>query len=313
MNIRAILFSLGIFTISFLMHPFFAAADDGKSGISVSPMFQDIILNLDETSQTFTIDATNTTDSLITLRMSLLDFGSLDESGGVAFLGAEQNLEKKYSIASWIRLDRDALVLGSGESQSVQVTIENRETLSPGGHYGAVVFKVENSGADAVDENGKPSIAVNQSFSSLIFAKKLGGEIYDLDMRSAEPRYSWMHLPESISMRFQNKGNVHVVPRGIVTLTNPLGSMVQKGIINQESAIILPETFRSFVVRPLDIATAFIPGYYTLSMQYRYDGKADFTIQTQRFFFLPPVVLMGMMIIVGLIIWKRKHKKYIKN
>lgn len=308
MNIRGALFSLGIFTISFLSHPISVAADDGKNGISVSPMFQDITLNQDEKSQTFAIDATNTTASLVTLRMSLVDFGSLDESGGVAFLGAEQNVEKKYSIASWIRLDRDVLVLGAGESQSVQVTIENRETLSPGGHYGAVVFKVENSGIDVVDENGKPSISVNQSFSSLIFAKKIGGEVYDLDMRSVDRKHSWLHLSESVSLRFQNKGNVHVVPRGIVTITNPLGSVVQKGIINQESAILLPETFRSFVVRPLHLANALVPGYYTISIQYRYDGKEDFTTQTQRFFFLPPVVIVCIAGVAGIIFWKKKRK-----
>ena len=302
-------FFLISFLISFFANPFSVSADDGQKGISVSPMFQEISLQEHQESQTFSMEASNTTGSLVTLRLSVLDFGSLDESGGVAFLGAEQNFEKQYSIASWIRLDRDALVLGPGESQTVNVTFENRESLSPGGHYGAVVFKVENSGADTVDENGKPNIAITQSFSSLVFAKKTGGEVYDLDMRSVDVQKSFFHLPESLTFRFQNKGNVHVVPRGTVVVTDPKGGVMQKGVINQESSIIMPETFRSYAVRPSSFFLAYVPGYYTIATEYRYDGKEDVVTQSSRFFYVPVFEIVMVMCFIGFFMWKRKRKK----
>ncbi len=285
-----------------LASPFFASADDSQNGISITPMFQEVILDQDSSSKTFSLQVSNTTGSLVTLRLSVLDFGSLDESGGVAFLGAEQNFEKQFSIASWIRLDRDALVLGPGESQTVEVTFENRETLSPGGHYGAIFFKMENSGADTVDANGKPNIAVSQSFSSLIFAKKLGGERYDLGVPDIVISKSFFFLPKSVSLRFQNKGNVHVVPRGTVTITDPRGNMVERSVINEESAIILPETFRTYVTRPSIFARSFLPGYYTVTVQYRYDGNEDFAAKSTRFFFIPwqdvfLAILPGVMVI----------------
>ncbi|MDD5083961.1 MAG: hypothetical protein PHT88_03450 [Candidatus Moranbacteria bacterium] len=292
----------------FFASPFSAWADEDQKGISVSPMFQEISLGEGQSSQTFSIEAFNTTDTLITLRLSVLDFGSLDESGGVAFLGAEQNFEKQYSIASWIRLDRDALVLGPGESQSVQVTFENRDSLSPGGHYGAVVFKVENSGSDTVDENGKSKIAISQSFSSLVFAKKVGGVLYDLNMRSVERETNWFHLPASITTRFQNKGNVHVVPRGTIVVTDPLGKVVQKGVINPESAIILPETFRSYVTRPVLLGAALVPGYYTLTTQYRYDGRDDVITHSFRFTYVPFFEIVPMIVLLGGFVWWRKKK-----
>lgn len=299
-------YTFGIAAACFLLvSPFFASADDLQNGISISPMFQEVVLDKDSPSKTFSLQASNTTDSLVTLRLSVLDFGSLDESGGVAFLGAEQNFEKQYSLASWIRLDRDALVLGPGESQTVEVTFENRESLSPGGHYGAIFFKMENSGADTVGANGKPNIAVSQSFSSLIFAKKLGGERYDLGAPDIGISKSFFFLPQSFSLRFQNKGNVHVVPRGTVTVTDPRGNMVEKGIINEESAIILPETFRTYVVRPSVFARSFLPGYYTATVQYRYDGNEDFASKNTRFFFMPwqdsALLLCG----VAFLVWRR--------
>ena len=295
----------------FWMYPSYASADDGEKGIAVSPMFQEVVLHQNDEGRTFSITASNTTDAFVTLRLSVVDFGSLDESGGVAFLGAQENLEKHYRIASWIRLDRDALVLGSGESQEVSVTLENRETLSPGGHYGAIIFQVERNSSDMMPYDGKPTIAISQSFASLIFAKKMGGEVYGLELKSMDVQKNTFRLPESIALRFRNTGNVHAVPRGTVAITDPLGHTVRKGIINEESSIVLPETYRSYIVRPAALMIASVPGYYTITAQYRYDGKTDATTQSIRFLYVPwfeivAVFVSGSLFLFWLLRRKRK-------
>jgi hypothetical protein len=58
---------------------------EAATGFSLSPMFQTITLS-DETSQEFSVTVSNDTTAVATFRLSVLDFGSLDESGGVAFL-----------------------------------------------------------------------------------------------------------------------------------------------------------------------------------------------------------------------------------
>lgn len=311
---RIICFCLSI-AMAFTLFQERVFAEGNIQGLSISPMFQEVSLdanNKDDRIKTFPIDVSNTTDSLITLRLSLFDFGSLDESGGVAFLGAEENFEKKYSLASWMSLDRDAIALGPGEKQTVIVSVENRESLSPGGHYGAIIFKTEkNSNESNEDGSHAANIAVNQSFASLIFVKKVNGAIYDLALKDYEMKKNWFQLSDTLRIRFQNKGNTHVVPRGLVTIADPLNRMVKKGVINPESAIILPEIFRTYPVEIKSVARAFIPGWYTISIQHRYDGKDDFTVQSESFFYIPPIVIF-VPVIIGLLVLvliKRKRTK----
>ncbi len=255
----------------------------GETGLTVTPVFQEVTLATDEAEARFSITLTNQTDGPLVLRPSVVDFGSLDESGGVAFLGASDNLVRKYSLASWMRPEKDIVSLEVGESEDLRVVIENRESLSPGGHYGAVLFTIGNEEGDAKEN----VVAVNQLLSVLVFAKKEGGEIYRLNLLDRTWERSLLFGLSQTSLRFQNEGNVHIVPRGIVTLTDPLGRIVEKGVINTESGLVLPESQRTFVTKLSLVTPLLIPGRYTLRTDYRYDGQEAFESAADTIVLLP--------------------------
>lgn len=310
---RKILFS---FLISFFVLLSFlkncqAESQVNDNGFSIAPFFQEVALEKDQPYAKFNLEVSNNTAMPVVFKLAVLDFGSLDESGGVAFLGAsEKNLTNRYGLASWVVLEKDALALNPKEKQSIQVTIQNKESLSPGGHYAAIVLKIENDESDV--ENKSSEVAFNPSFASLIFARKLGGEIYDLRLNNKEVGNNIFSLPSSIDLRFRNSGNVHTVPRGAVSLIDPLGKEVMKGVINQESGLILPETFRIFSIDLKKVALAYFPGRYKLFVRYRFDGKEDFVTEEQTINFVPlPVILFSLIIALLLIIygWFRIIKK----
>ena len=274
-------------------------AEGKPPGFSISPSFQEINIQKDQASVPFSIEVKNTTGAPVVFRVSVLDFGTLDESGGVAFLGSSDNL--KYSLASWVDLPNDTLVLNPGESQSVKGNIENKESLSPGGHYGAVFFKVEDNEKSA--SGGESSIAFNPSFASLLFVRKVGGEIYDLSLNSEDFAKSILVLPGQMKLRFRNSGNVHVAPRGTIEISDPLGRQVSKGIINADSSLILPETFRVFPVTLIKITPAVIPGRYTLEINYRYDGESDFSSEKIKFFLFPPIFTAALAVLIALAVY----------
>jgi hypothetical protein len=283
-----------------------AESPDKFRGFTISPLFQEIIIDKDQKDSLFTLDVTNTTDAPQVLRISVLDFGTLNETGGVAFLGSSQDF--KYSLASWISLEKDAIVLNPGESQRVNGTIENKESLSPGGHYGAVFFKSEDKN---ISEDNASSVAFDPSFASLLFVRKIGGEIYGLNLKSQDNNAKLLKLPSKINLRFQNTGNVHVSPRGIVSLTDPLGREVRKGIINLDSSIILPEAFRVYPISIKPIANSFLPGIYTLAVYYRFDGKEEFALVKKKMLVIPPLFYFAIIIIFVLLAaafyaWKKK-------
>jgi hypothetical protein len=177
------------------------------------------------------------------------------------------------------------VTLEPGEVRSVKVRIENRESLSPGGHYGALVFKTVSPVKPDI-----PSVTINQIFSSLVLVKKTGGAVYGLDLVSVEHPDQRFSFGATVVPRFKNPGNVHVVPRGEASVTDPFGRLVYRGVINEGSAIILPETFREFPFKLFPVEKAFVPGPYVLTLKYRYDGEDTFETWSKRSFFFPPLL-----------------------
>lgn len=304
-----------IFTLLFLLlfsviNPDPVAAQKETSGLTLSPPFKEITLKNEASQSSYFIEITNQTSKGQILYLSVVDFGSLNESGGVAFLGTEREiLERKYSLASWVSLEKDTLEVESGKAQKIKVTIINKESLSPGGHYAAVVATL-NSGKEE-----SRNISLNAAFASLIFVKKTGGEIYRLDLIEKEIHSNLFNLPDKIDLRFQNRGNVHVVPRGTVTVADSKGTIISRGIINPESGIILPESFRLYQTVLDRLNLPLLPGFYALNIQYRYEGREDFTRDSSAFFYpgiigiAAPIVLL----VIFLILFKIRLEKHEKH
>lgn len=185
------------------------------------------------------------------------------------------------------------------------VRIENRESLSPGGHYGALVFK-----NISPSRSGVPNVAINQILSSLVFVKKTGGAVYGLELASVEYGNHWLGFETRVTPRFKNPGNVHVVPRGEVRVIDPLGRLTYRGVVNEGSTIILPETFRAYPLKLFAVEKAILPGYYVLELDYRYDGRDEKERWSEQFLYIPPLFWVGLALIGVLIVvffWRRRR------
>ncbi len=275
--------------------------------LSVTPMFQEVVIN-DEREAQAEVTLTNTTQAITPFRLSVYDFGNLDESGGVAFLGAKGDLRSNYALAEWMKIDRDTVSLAPGESATIQVTIRNDDTLAPGGHYGAVVFQ---SAKDP--ERGAPNtIAINHMVAALLFVKKVGGANPKLALIEQQETSGPFRLPE-MTLRFRNEGNVHVVPRGMLELRDPAGRLVAKGIINEATSLVLPETERLFPVKLFPVKRAWLPGWYTLDTSYRFDGEEQFTVSTKRYFSFPPLTLgLGLFLGGVYVAWRSWRRRKLR-
>lgn len=291
-----------------------AARAEGEGSFSVSPLFSDISLDTTETLKSFFLTVSNTTSDPVVLRISLVDFGSLNESGGIAFLGKESNGTNRYALASWITPEKDVVTLLPGAEEQIKLTVENKESLSPGGHYAAALFSVEPE--EGRSEDAEPNVSLNPTFSALIFAKKEGGIIRELAFKETriDTRSLWSALPEKALVRFQNSGNVDLTPRGRIILTDPLGRSVAKGILNEDSARILPESFRNCSVMLRPIAPRLVPGFYTLSTEYRFDGQDNAQSAPKQRVFAWGVAFwwlvgVGLLLFIGVRVFRRLRSR----
>jgi hypothetical protein len=255
-----------------LLLPLVPASVSANGGVTIAPASQEVVLAPDADETSFELRLTNRDTSDVTLRLRAVDFNALDESGGVAFVGLKPGEnETKYGLTNWLRFATETVTVVSGQTEVIQVAIDNRDDLEPGGHYGAVIAVP----VDPANPSATPEVDILPATAALVLLKKMGGERYGLSLDRTELTTSFWQLPTRIGLRFQNTGNIHVVPRGTVTIRGPGGQDVAKALINETSATVLPETFRKIQSSFMLLERAFWPGRYEAEIRWRYDGSEE--------------------------------------
>lgn len=282
-----------------LVAPVSAATDPPLSAITIEPYLQEVVLQPGEAAKSFKLEVTNNTSANFDFKLQAVDFGSLDETGGVLFTGGRGNeLASKYGLANWLVLDLGSRSLAPGQKTAIEVTIDNRSDLAPGGHYAAIVLASQ----AGQGQPGQALVNLQKNLSALVFAKKVGGEIYDLKLDRVDFSKNLLVLPSKVNLRFQNTGNVHVVPRGLVVITDPFNRVVRRGVINPESGIILPGSFRVYPTQLSATGGLNLPGPYKLSINYRFDGQDEFQAATLRFSYVGwplGLILLGVLVFLA--------------
>jgi hypothetical protein len=105
---------------------------------------------------------------------------------------------------------------------------------------------------------------------------------------------------------------VHLVPRGTVELFGPNGNLISRGVINQNSGFILPESFRQFDVNFANQNQPWLPGKYKLVTSWRFDGREEMTTETITYWYVGKLFLWLMLVLCLVIVcilfikWRNK-------
>jgi hypothetical protein len=243
------------------------------TGITITPSQKELVVSSGLINARTEIVLTNHTGKNLEATVRLVDFKSLDDTGGIA-LSQPGLAANKYGLANWMELPNgNMLTLLDGQSTTIPVIVVNRFDLTPGAHYGAVVVTI--GGSSALTSN---QASFKQELASLLFVKKLGGEDYSLQLQSLVADHGHTAVPDSATLRFKSAGNVYVVPRGYVTVTDDKSVVYAKGIINAQSNLVLPGTSRQFITPLQTIAPATKhSGRFKLTAYYRYDGQKNYS------------------------------------
>jgi len=267
-------------------------------GVTIAPPFQEITILQGQSSLPQSFSVSNNSDNPVTFTLKAVDMGALDDTGGVAFSGLTANYQQKYGLAKWVQLDQPSVSIEAHMSQAVPFTIINDDTLSPGGHYGAIVITFNQQSTA-----GSNAVGLNPQAATLLFVHKVGGDIYKLNFANGAGSTSWWELPKQLTIKLRNDGNVHVVPRGVVTLIDPHGHVIGRGIINPESSLILPEHTRDYTIVWQQVKRVMWPGTYTAKVDYRFDGSDAFQTAEYKIRYINLPFFMAVFIIGVAIVW----------
>ena len=112
------------------------------------------------------------------------------------------------------------------------------------------------------------------------------------------------------STTLTNNGNVHVQPKGVITIKNIFGGQVATADVNQLSANILPGSDRIFNNVWKD--PGFKLGYYTATITLNYGNPAQTITSSTGFWIIPwmTLLVLGVLLILLIVALYFAIKKY---
>jgi hypothetical protein len=294
-----------ILAFAFLLLPLKTHAQTQK-GITVMPSIMHVDLSTDPSEYDLTY--INTTNYAVGLTLSAQDFSEFNNTYQIDYLSAKDAANYKYSLSSWISFENKNFDLNPGEKKTIRVYID-KTRITKGGHYASLL-------AEIGQPNGGQNSNLKAVLASLLFVRAATGqEIEDGKIITFEPSRDWLDFPTSFIVRFQNNGNVYVVPYGLVQIYDPLGNLVAKTIFNNSSLDALPESIRRYDTSIEAYQKVLLPGFYTAKVNLHFGNTNKKTAATVKFFsqgmFDFPKIGLGIIIILllGFYLRKKMRKK----
>jgi hypothetical protein len=299
---------LQVFCLLFLSTFFFTfstASAQSALSLSISPTLFDMSANPTQ-EWTSMIRIINPNPYEITVFANPVNFAPQGEGGQGKFLPVINEETKGQTIAEWIDVTREAIVIKAEQVTELPFIIKVPEDAPPGGHFAALLI-----GTRPPDDDDKIQVKTSQIVTSLVFLKVTGDIIESGSIRSFRTTERLLNKPEAtFELRFENKGNVHILPRGEIKILNMWGQL--RGIlpINRAAMFgnVLPDSIRQYTFTWTGEWSFADMGRYTAlaTLAYGEDGR-QFAHQEIAFWVIPwkilSVVLLVLLGFISLFTW----------
>lgn len=312
MNNRKLILLIIFFVVNFSGSTVQLAYAESQS-LSVTPPLFQLSIERGDVWQS-SIRVVNSNNYPLTVYTKVVNFAPEGEEGRGRFIPILNPDENKATVAEWIEIPEGPYVIPPEQTQEISFFVEVPENAAPGGHFAAILVGTEPSQA-----NETLAVSTSQSVASLFFVRIEGDIIENGSIREFSILDRSIEYPAAeFSLRFENKGNVHLQPRGNIVISNMWGK--QRGLIpiNNESHFgnVLPESIRDFHFSWKGERSLADIGLYKaiLTLGYGEDGIKS-TSATAYFWVVPIKGALVTLIVIGLIIasitWM--IRRYVRN
>lgn len=191
-----------------------------------------------------------------------------------------------HRMSGWIILPQGMITIPRGKTADIPFTIRVPINADPGGHYAAILV-----GTAPGDKQGGSGTSISSKVTSLIFFRVPGAVIEEGDIRDFFATERMVASPDaSFSLRFENKGNVHLVPQGEIVITNMWGKERGKIVINERTTFgnVLPNSTRKFAFDWHGESNPFEVGRYSAVATLVYGDEGRKTVYRTTYFWVVP-------------------------
>ena len=214
-----------------------------SQSLSVTPPLFQLSVSPGDSWQS-SIKVVNPNPYPLTIYAEVTNFAAAGEAGYGRFIPIDDEPNDKNTLAEWIDIVKTSQTIPPEQSQDVSFLIQVPDNAPPGGHYAAILISTQ-----PTDPEKGQVVQTIQSVTSLFFLR-VEGDVQEVgtirELRAVDP---FVSVPDvTLSLRFENKGNVHLQPKGDIVITNMWGTERGRIPVNYKSNFgnVLPQSIRDF-------------------------------------------------------------------
>jgi hypothetical protein len=294
-----------------------ASTASGASGLSISPLRQQLRLSASE-PYVIQITLKNVTSAPLIAEPIIRDFVSDNVDGNPKIITAP-NYYDPASIKNFFP-DLANIPLAVGQQKTFNVNIKAPANVSPGAYYGLIEFKA--APQSSANNSGNNKVALTAAVSELIFITVPGQVTQKMEVNAiniygntqdTSSGILFTSAPKAAGISVTNLGNSFEQPFGTVNIQNFRGKTVDSYQVNSATVrgLVLPDSSRIFI-NPLKHISS--PGPYTVTASISYGSGSTILIAKKTFWYLPAwiiIVIIAIIILLILAVWlaRRRYKR----
>ncbi|MCA9363113.1 LytR C-terminal domain-containing protein [Candidatus Kaiserbacteria bacterium] len=235
--------------------------------------------------------------------IDIVNFAPQGEVGQGVFIPVSEDESQGKTLAEWIKPQMTSVVIPPEKTVEIPFGIAVPEDAPPGGHFAAILIGTK----PPKEQAGSSQVETSQVVTSLVFLRVTGDIIENGSIREFRATKSLVEKPEvDFELRFQNEGNVHILPQGDIKIYNMWGQ--ERGVIpvNQQALFgnVLPNQIRKYTFAWTGEWSMADMGRYTAEVTLGYGtDQRQFATSRTYFWVLPwKLTLLVFAIIFGFIL-----------
>ncbi len=283
-----------ILLLLFFFVPVYAQAQDSIT-LSISPTLYDMSAEPGQEWRS-NLKVINVNKFDLTVYAEVVNFAPQGEGGDGRFFPVDPTESDGSSLAEWFTITHEAIVIPREKTVEVPFSVKVPDNASPGGHFAAILVGTK----PPETTPGQAKLQTAQVVTSLFFAKVAGDVIESGTIREFTTNKSIFSSPEAtFTLRFENKGNVHLKPQGDIKIYNMWGEERGAIPINQYTNFgnVLPNSIRKFLLTWKGEWSASDIGRYTAVATLGYGTDEKQFTSSKTIFWVLPIKLLSAIII----------------
>ena len=281
--------------------------------LEIDPPFMELSGNPGQTITT-QIEIRNISSGPVVVSNQINDFVAKGETGIPEIL-INSKVKDPYSLSGYIA-PIPSFPLKPQQMEKLNVSINIPSNASPGGHYGVIRF----TGIPAA-LTGHSGVSLSASLGALILLTVNGNIVESLQTHSftVSPNGKgsssfFQNDPFIFNEVFNNTGNEHVVPTGMITIKDMFDHTVLQMYINNERGNVLPGSMRKFTqeISKVNVGSKRFFGRYTASFKVTYGSPAKQLSGSLSFLVVPVnlIIFWIVVLIAGFFLIRFGLKRY---